>query len=163
MVRVHRGTGTEIVSLSKKDVREIFELREALEVKAFELALDHLGESSIGLLEKTVEDQRKALVSGDRNAFLDADGRFHQTVARLSQNQRLVSAIDSMWDLVRRISTYTAYRHVRNEKSVDEHASMLEALKSHDPECVRTAVMRHLSKSLEEAFYVLDNRPQESA
>ena len=73
LVIIHRGKGTEVTPLSRNDVREIFEMREALELKAFELAIERISEREMREIEHFFANHHKKAISGQVVDFLSDD------------------------------------------------------------------------------------------
>lgn len=75
---------------------DISEIREALEVKAAELAIrNHISADSIAYLSQCVDDMEKASVS-DASQVTKYDLNFHRKIAELSMNPFLINFIEAL-------------------------------------------------------------------
>jgi DNA-binding GntR family transcriptional regulator len=135
--------GYLVSSVTMSDVRDLFELRVALEGAAAELAatritpeelqhLDMLTKPPQALLRE-VKDQpnRKTM-----ETLLDYNREFHMTIARASRNPRLVTLIERVLDDMMRM--------IASGYFADEHGDIVEAFRGGDPQRARTAVVNHV-------------------
>jgi DNA-binding GntR family transcriptional regulator len=76
-----------VISLSKIDVLQIYEIRGALEGLAARLVAHQAG--SVGPLEQALETMRRASKSGCSEELIDGDLKFHLELCRLSNNAYL--------------------------------------------------------------------------
>jgi len=147
MVIIHRGKGTEVARLSRKDVVEIFETREALEVKSCELMIERMGDGSIKGLESILEKQARDASRGEELGFLEGDHQFHLLLAKGSGNGRLYNAVEAMRDQCMLLGTYALRQENRMSEVLGEHREIVEALRRRDPSAARDAVIAHLRRS----------------
>lgn len=85
--------GARINHFSKRDVEEVFELRKAIELAVVEKISRRSADLDVAKLERTLDRHIEAIKKGDRLVFLRADRTFHTTLAKLTQNRRLVSIL----------------------------------------------------------------------
>lgn len=159
MVTIHRGKGTEIARLSRQDVIEIFEMREALEVKSCELAIVRMDQATLDALESIVRMQARDAERGDELAFLKSDHEFHLLLARRSGNGRLYNAIEGLREQFMLISTYALSKENRMQEVLGEHRDIMRALRSGDPALVRNVVLAHLQTTRADVLAVLPDLP----
>ncbi len=152
MVIIHRGKGTEVARLTRKDAIEIFETREALEVKACELMIERMAEGEVAPLEEILEEQARSAAQGNKLRFLESDHEFHMHIARCARNGRLFNSIEALRDQTMLLGAYAIRRENRVNEVIDEHRAILEALRRRDPEKARAAVVAHLAATREEVL-----------
>ncbi|MBA1336009.1 MAG: hypothetical protein HPY66_1828 [Firmicutes bacterium] len=152
MVIIHRGKGTEIAPLSGKDVLEIFEMREALEAKTHELAIDRVNNAQLKELEELFDDQIEQFKNKRKIEFLDIDRQFHLLIAKAAQNERIYTAIESLRDQFVFFGNYALSSTNRMSEVIEEHKYILDALKKKDKTDILLAIRRHLKASYGETF-----------
>lgn len=152
MVTIHRGKGTEVARLSRKDVVEIFETREALEVKSCELMIERMGEKAIDALEAILDRQSRDSSQGNELGFLEGDNEFHLLLAKGSGNGRLYRAVEAMRDQCMLLGTYALRQENRMAEVLGEHRDIVDALRRRDPSAARVAVLAHLKRSCEDVL-----------
>jgi DNA-binding GntR family transcriptional regulator len=152
MVIIHRGKGTEVTQLSRKDVIEIFETREALETKSCELMIERTDARALKPLEEILERQTEDASPGKQLRFLENDHEFHLHIARCACNGRLHDAIEALRDQSMLLGTYALRKENRMNEVIGEHRAIVDALRLRDPQAVRDAVAVHLKRTCEDAL-----------
>ena len=123
---------------------ELHELRELLEPAAAAKAAERIGDDDLAMLDELAADARP---HGHRD-WLTAAQRFdfalHLMIAKHAGNFALGETIRKIWTF-KRIS-YLAIPEPEEtiEKGYGEHLALLEALRAHDPETARAAMLYHL-------------------
>lgn len=85
-----------------------------------------------------------ASLTGDPDAYLEADVAFHRELAAATGSVILAFVLDSLGEL-QRLSRRVTNRLLRRlPEATHEHELILEAVESHDPERARKAMRAHL-------------------
>ena len=85
--------GAEVASISEKSLRDVLEVRLALETLAVRLACERITEENLAILQQEFDAFRKAV---ERDALLDItqrDEAFHDAIYNSTCNTRLVTMI----------------------------------------------------------------------
>ena len=69
--------GAEVAEITEKNMRDVLEVRKALEELAVQLACDKITKEEIEEMKKAAEDFKKILKSKDITEIAEADVRFH--------------------------------------------------------------------------------------
>lgn len=147
IVRAESRRGFYVASFSGQDVREIYDLRTALEVLAVRLACPSLTDDEITAHQRALDDVAQRMHTGDdtaRDAFLRIDREFHRLLIEKAQNKRLAT---SMHALQAQISVFQVYGiHLRSlvSESIEHHQAILAALRQHDCPTAEQAMEQHL-------------------
>ena len=96
-----------------------------------------------------------------------ADHDFHMMIARMTRNSAVVNVIEELWR-IRRASPESVLLHAKardaNIKPVlEEHADILEALRTRDPAKARAAMRAHLSAVLDHLLFTTEEAAVEKA
>lgn len=156
LVIIHRNKGTEVVPLTRGDVLEIFEMREALEVKAFELAIERISERDLLVIKRFFLSHLEQAHSGQKVEFLQGDRQFHLLIAQASGNRRLYNAIEALREQFIRIGVYALFNERRIAEVVSEHQVIMDALVAKDAVRIRAAMLHHLGRTCDEVILSLD-------
>ncbi len=131
---------------------ELLEARSLVEGEAAALAAAVLTDADIAALEEILlqMERENETETGDEYA----DRLFHLKIAESSRNPAIVSAVGHLWEL-RHTSTlveHTLDRARRNglKPRVNEHRSILAALRARDPDLARKAMRGHLSRVVDD-------------
>ncbi|MGC1416992.1 MAG: GntR family transcriptional regulator, partial [Candidatus Acidiferrum sp.] len=98
LVKVRPRRGAVVVAGGQADLRELFELREALEGMAARLAALRMPDSAVSELQETLQRHQAAIEAGDVDAHVTLDQEFHHMIAVGSGNERLASSIEQLRD-----------------------------------------------------------------
>jgi DNA-binding GntR family transcriptional regulator len=137
--------GVRVATLSDRDVRELYEVRDVLERHAVHTAFSGARPDLSGVVT-ALEAMRAAAVRGDRLDVADAHRRFHCSVVALAGNGQLSATHGSV---LLKIQLYMALNLRREadshggESGVHRHENVLAALKGGDPEQVIAALESH--------------------
>ena len=126
--------------LSRVDVEELFDVREALEVLATGLACQRVDPPALRRLKRAVTEAARALASGNINQAADANVRFHQEIVTLAGNGLLLSMLHQLEDRLRWL-----FRQNEDwDRLLHEHRRLYEAIASGDPELARACSVEHV-------------------
>ncbi|MEV0209818.1 MULTISPECIES: GntR family transcriptional regulator [unclassified Streptomyces] len=126
--------------LTRDDVRELFELREALEVYAAGLAAARATPEDLAETEKLLASAAAATEAGDAEAITDINSRLHDRIMAMAGNGLLTEALEPVAGRLRWMTR-------RNEEwphLLVEHRELYEAIASGDPERARAQALVHV-------------------
>jgi GntR family transcriptional repressor for pyruvate dehydrogenase complex len=126
---------------NREDLLQVWDAREAVEVKAAELAAIHASQAQIGEIRKAV----KKLTSGsleDLQRF-DFNREFHLAVAEASCNPTIIDMIATLIGRSNKIGFRAVMDPAAWEALPSRHIPILDAIAAHDPEGARRAVILH--------------------
>ncbi len=143
----HRGI--LIKDLGMKDLKNIFQIRTALEKLAVQLACEHITADQLDVLRQTVQQQlhkyKRSHAAPDYQEFIRYDTEFHNTIIESSGNLMLRTLIEEMRDKIKRTGINSLYsRRSRCAEAAEEHAHILAALERHDAQAAGQAMEKHL-------------------
>jgi DNA-binding GntR family transcriptional regulator len=152
--------GAFVVTLSAADVREIYEVRAAIEGRAARLLARRAAPESIAELSIVVGEIRAAAQSGDLPAVRRADLRFHERLCALSGNGRLHEVFTRYVPAIQTLLHYDDLPYASLDASAAEHRVLLEAIESKDPELAQRLLEAHVGEAGERvARYFEDGEP----
>jgi DNA-binding GntR family transcriptional regulator len=138
LIHIRPRHGVEVLSMSIEDVREVYEVLAAVEVKAIELQARRMPTSAeMAPLESAVVQMEAALKTEDREAWADGDARFHRSLVELCGNRRLCEIARVHWDQMQRVRDVTLHLRPPPDESTREHRALLEAIRRGDHEAAR--------------------------
>ncbi len=141
----YRGKGIQIVSLDRKAIHDILEIRIYQEMAAAELAAKRATEEDVAWIAECLETQRKHLNSQDIDLCYRLDHKFHRAIAKASHNDLIYQSIDEVLDHYLRFEVLTIYNSYGGANAIwTEHSALYEAIKAHEPQKARTAAEEHL-------------------
>jgi DNA-binding GntR family transcriptional regulator len=95
LVTSERYRGTHVRGADLDEMRQSYELRATLEVRAVELAIP-LDAEVLGYLEAQLDEMTAGVTQGDTEHYIDAALRFHRRLIEASGNRVFVTVWDSL-------------------------------------------------------------------
>lgn len=133
---------------SATDVRQIYEVREALETASVSLCAARAADPALHTLTGMITEQSIALHRGELSRFAELDSLFHLRIASLADNRLLLHQLSGLHDKVRLVRLRPTDFVLR---AVDEHRRIAEALQRRDA-AVAVAEMRSHIRSVVRLF-----------
>jgi DNA-binding GntR family transcriptional regulator len=138
--------GAEVSSLSPKDVEDLFDVRQSLEVLACRLAAARATPEDLSALEALLDAAELSLAKG---AIMDAhraNSEFHDAITRIANNGFLKSALEPLQGRM-----HWLFRHVSDlPELIEEHRALYTAIASGDPDRAAAQSASHIDKYREQ-------------
>lgn len=136
LVTIKPRAGYFVTRITLKELRDMFELRNILELVAIERSIDKIDSEQILQLRNV-----HAGYTGDDDdsydRYTDENRCFHYLLAEASGNQELANLIGHLMD---RLARFMVLRHAG--KTMEEsHSKIVDALEKHDLEAARKALV----------------------
>ncbi len=148
LIRLVPQRGAFVSSFDLKEIKEIYEVRGALEVTAARLAAIRTDSEHLDKLKGVLEETRATLERDELVAYpLDLD--FHQEIAGLTRNRKLAGAISEINTQLQLARLKSASKPGRAKEAYEEHIAIFHAIEEQAPEKAAEAMRTHLGNSLE--------------
>lgn len=175
ILRVERGRGTFVNPLNQWSSLEavlraasegqddaavavqLIELRRMLETGAAELAARRITVEELDEMDQQLAQMRAAHEANDVDRFVAADLAFHDLILHASGNVFVAVLFEPLTRILasRRAQTSKVVQIQIN--AIAEHANIMDAMRSQDPERSRLAMDRHMEQTLDDLLtYVLE-------
>lgn len=136
--------GAEVANITEKSLRDVLEVRRALDALSVELACERMSEDTLKRLEEAEKNVRIAMESGDASAMALADVEFHNIIFEAAENERLNAMINNLAEQMYRYR----FVYIQDEKNFEnilfEHARIVQALSKRDKKEAAEAVKTHI-------------------
>ncbi len=155
--------GARVVKLTRKELSEIFALREALEGMAARLAAESMTDDELTDLGLLIEDHARYVQEHHGEFYIDQEGDydFHYRIIKGSGNQRLIRSLcDELYHLVR-IYRKSSRRKSRPELALFEHQMIYKALQDRDGELAEILMRRHIARARKEIEFSIQQENSE--
>ncbi|MGW9414661.1 GntR family transcriptional regulator [Arthrobacter cupressi] len=138
--------GAEVNPLSAKDVEDLFEMRELLEVFACRLAATRASSGDLKKLRDLLDHSARCEARGAKMAGYHANIEFHEEIIRIANNNFLRSSLDPLQGRMHWLS-----RHASDLADlIREHRELYEAIASGDPARAAAQAASHVGKYRDE-------------
>ncbi len=142
--------GGFVSAVSEEDIREIFQLREALERFCVRNACLVFSGEDLKRIEKIISKSEKALQREDiRGAYL-IDIQLHDLLMKSSKNARIIQTYANLRDHLDRYWHIASLISGRVAKSHQEHLTIIKAIAEKDEAQAEKRISEHLHSVLEE-------------
>jgi DNA-binding GntR family transcriptional regulator len=135
-------------------VRDLYELRAAIEVAAVKLACQRGSDEDIARLRATWEQAVARFASRRLDRMAEADEAFHMGIARLSGNRELITALEGLNSQIRFFRRVDQESRSRRDDTYREHSEILACLAARDARRAATVMETHVVFSQEHALAV---------
>lgn len=145
LVEVRPRRGAVVVAGGPDELRQLFEVREALEGMAARLAAAQMTGPDVAALHTTLDWQRTAVEAGDLEAHVEADLQFHAMVAVGSANPRLSESIGQLSDQISVLLRLNSGRPGgMGEGVLRAHGRIVRSIERHDGEQAEQRMREHI-------------------
>ena len=141
--------------LTIKDINDIFDLKETLEVSIVRWATERGSEEDIEKLRKVVEEMVR--ISREKQRYLkenaeekwlkewmEVDVQFHELLYKMAGNKRAELFVKNLNDQWQRLRQAILVIEGRIEKSSEEHREIFQSIAKRDVKAAEEAMLSHL-------------------
>lgn len=136
--------GAEVARMTEKDMEDVLQIREALEILAVQLANEKITSEQIQELENCVAAFEDAVKTGDVKKIAQTDIDFHDIIYMAGENTKLVAMLNNLREQIYRYRV----EYLKDEKIyvrlMEEHQEIIEGLKRRDVDYVVSMVKKHV-------------------
>ena len=159
LITIHARRGTFVTKISPRDVHETFDVREALELKAVELAAGRITPQKLKKLRELNEKMAAPTTSQFEHIALNSE--LHQVLVETCGNRRLMAVyLDLNAHLqIARITNNSDSWVSRLPKTKAEHENIIDALAQNQIDRAKEAVIAHIRAA--KASLIADIPPAE--
>ena len=136
--------GAEVAEITEKSLRDVLEVRKALEELAVQLACDKITEEEILQLKRTAKEFEEALKADDVTKFAQADVKFHDVIYKATDNLRLIQLLNNLQEQMYRYRIEYLKDIAVRRTLAQEHRAICEALRKKDKESALKYVYVHV-------------------
>lgn len=130
-----------VAALSHQELREIYEIRTALELLALDLAVPRMSAEDLARLGELLDQMDRVM---DPGRWLDLNRTFHGVLYRASGRTRLCALIDSLRGNVERYLRLYVSGKDHRARAQAEHRRIVRACRRRQPAAAKKALRRHL-------------------
>lgn len=148
LVSIIPNKGAYVVGLSKKDLRDIYEMRSLLEGLCAKWAAENITKEQIEELEENIFLSEFHAKKENWEQMVELDNRFHEILYLASGSKELQHILTDYHQYVQRVRKVTLAESARVAKSTEEHKVIVDALKAHDPQKAEKAANIHIRNTV---------------
>lgn len=138
-----RRRGVFVRTLDRRELEELFDVREALEALAARLAAERRAPEAVTRMDEYARTARGCLEAGDTEAMSQANARFHDELVSLSGNSLLASMLEPLHGRL----AWMFRLNLEPERVCGEHEALLAAITDGDAERATEVARVHVDSS----------------
>ena len=141
--------GAEVAEITEKSLRDVLEVRRALEELAVELVCEKITDEQIQDLKGAAEDFKASLKEGDITRIAEADVKFHDVIYMATDNQKLIQLLNNLREQMYRYRVEYLKRSDFHQQLIDEHEEIIETIESGQKDRAVQVVCQHVDNQVE--------------
>jgi DNA-binding GntR family transcriptional regulator len=145
---VSKPGGRYVIELGERDIRQLYQLRTALEKLALELAITNSSTLNQKALDAKLAEMRHAIEVGDTAAYTASDLELHESLWQQAGNPYLLDMLNSMIGPIFMLIASQARMIEDWQKSLLLHEQLLETIRNKDIPAALASIETHLDHSL---------------
>lgn len=149
--------GAEVAQITKKQLKDVLEVRKALEELAVQLACKRISKEEMEELRKAHVQVRDMVRKKELTDLVQADVRFHEIIYYAADNERLLQILNTLRQQMYRYRLEYLKNPENHELIIQEHEAILEAVCSLDIDKAAAAVCQHISNQENGVIQLIEN------
>jgi DNA-binding GntR family transcriptional regulator len=147
-VAIEHRRGTFVRRLSRREILDLFEVREAVECMAARLCAGRASNEIVALLDEVMFAMAGAARGGDADGYVATDERLHQLIMQGAGNAPLADYYRLLVQQLHRglLSSIVTRREGRMQRSLAEHQAIVAAISARDAPAAEAAMRAHVQQ-----------------
>jgi DNA-binding GntR family transcriptional regulator len=148
LIQIIPRRGYFVPSFSNKDIRDLFELRAALEALSVELACERGRPEEFEALDRNIEEFRRLIENRPPSLAQEVNWNnkaFHTLIGRLSANEELESAVERTHNKLMRIIMFTTRITPEDEIAASLHPKIVDLIREKKTTEARKWMLKDIS------------------
>ena len=145
LVREEPRRGTFVTAPTRDDVRDLYDLRVAIEARAARLVIERGDPAALETLREALAELHEAVRASDLPWLARSDYGFHETICRVSGNRRLLDVFVRNASVMRLLVHMEEAQYYMSFEDVEQqHRELLESIEARDAARTDELVVEHL-------------------
>lgn len=154
LLNVEPQKGASVPNPDPEQLKELFVVREALEVMAVRLVVESCADSQLEELRR-LHDQMKAVMAEEETPRYPSKEDFHHKIWELSGNRKLLESLERINAQIRLARTMSGWKPQRAVKAHEEHAQIVECIENRDADKAAELMQLHLRNAMENSVEMM--------
>jgi DNA-binding GntR family transcriptional regulator len=147
-VAIEHRRGTFVRRLSRREILDLYEVREAVECMAARLCAGRATNEVVALIDEVMLAMGGAVRNGDADGYIATDERLHELIMQGAGNAPLADYYRLLVQQLHRglLSSIVTRREGRMERSLAEHEAIVGAIRARDAQAAEAAMRAHVQQ-----------------
>ncbi len=153
--------GAVVAQITEKGLRDVLEVRSALDALAVQLACQRISEQELSALLAAAGEFVRMTKTGDANRIARADVAFHDIIHQASHNEKLNFLVSNLSQQMYRYRLEYIKDASIHDRLVQEHAQICLAIQNRDEEGGVRAIRLHVQNQEKAIIRMLEERKKQ--
>ena len=136
--------GAEVAEITEKTLKDVLEIRRALEELAVQLACEKITKEGLKDLKKAGDEFKKVLKSQDITEVAEADVRFHDVIYMATDNPKLIQLLNNFREQMYRFRVEYLKKDEVRPQLLAEHDEIIKYITEGNKEKAARVVCKHI-------------------
>lgn len=136
--------GAEVAQITEKSLKDVLEVRRALDALSVELACDRISEEELKALDEACNQFEAATKTRDPKKIAQADVALHDIIVKATANNRLIQLVNNLAEQMYRYR----FEYIKDEQShaqlIEEHRIIYNSIRNKDKETAARTAKLHI-------------------
>ena len=147
--------GAEVAEITEKSLRDVLEVRRALEELAVQLACSKITKEEIRELERVAKEFQQVVNSSDITEIAEVDVCFHDIIYTATDNQKLIQLLNNLREQMYRYRVEYLKRDGVFPQLIAEHEAIIRHIENNEKEKATEVMCRHIDNQVETVIDVI--------
>lgn len=153
--------GAEVAEITEKSLRDVLEVRRALEELAVQLVCEKITQEQIEELKAAAKEFQNTLKDGDITKIAEADVRFHDVIYMATDNQKLILLLNNLREQMYRFRVEYLKRKEVHPQLIAEHEEIIEMIEKREKDTAIKVVCEHIDNQVEAVIDIIRTKHNE--
>lgn len=137
--------GAVVAEITKKDLKDVLEVREHLEELAVQLACQKATDEDIENMKQIHQEFIESLSQKDLTVIAEVDVKFHDAIYATTDNKRLIQILNNLREQMYRYRLEYIKDEEKRKNIVEEHEKIIMSIESKDIEHAKAYIKTHIN------------------
>ena len=150
--------GAEVADITEKSLRDVLEVRKALEELSVQLACEKITEEEIEELKRVAERFKDTLDDQDVTKIAEADVAFHDVIYTATDNQKLILLLNNLREQMYRYRVEYLKKEEAYPQLIAEHEELIDNISKRNKEEATHIMCEHIDNQVATVINVIHTK-----
>ena len=150
--------GAEVADITEKSLRDVLEVRKALEELSVQLACEKITEEEIEELKRVAERFKDTLNDQDVTKIAEADVAFHDVIYTATDNQKLILLLNNLREQMYRYRVEYLKKEEAYPQLIAEHEELIDNISKRNKEEATRIMCEHIDNQVATVINVIHKK-----
>ena len=150
--------GAEVADITEKSLRDVLEVRKALEELSVQLACEKSTEEEIEELKRVAERFKDTLDDQDVTKIAEADVAFHDVIYTATDNQKLILLLNNLREQMYRYRVEYLKKEEAYPQLIAEHEELIDNISKRNKEEATRIMCEHIDNQVATVINVIHTK-----